>query len=71
MNRVYGASAAGKAVFAGLVVGTTCSLIRRQIMLQGYGFIYLALAIRIAIALATGFLLAQLLNIVVFNQLGD
>ena len=69
MNRIYGVSAARKVVFAGLVVGIICSLIGSQIMLQGDGFTYPAVAVRIAIASATGFLVAQLLDIAVFNKL--
>ena len=71
MNRIYGVSAARKVVFAGLVVGIICSLIGSQIMLQGDGFTYPAVAVRIAIASATGFLVAQLLDIAVFNKLRD
>ena len=71
MNRVYGASAARKVVFSGLVVGIICSLIGSQIMLQGDGFEYPAVALRIAIGSATAFLIAQLLDIVVFNRLRE
>jgi len=71
MNRVYGPSAARKVVFSGLVVGIICSLIGSQIMLQGDGFEYPAVALRIAIGSATAFLIAQLLDIVVFNRLRD
>ena len=71
MNRVYGPSAARKVVFSGLVVGIVCSLIGSQIMLQGDGFEYPAVALRIAIGSATAFLIAQLLDIAVFNRLRD
>lgn len=71
MNRVYGVSAARKVVFSGLVVGIICSLIGSQIMLQGDGFEYPAVALRIAIASATAFLVAQLLDIAVFNRLRE
>ncbi|WP_342069145.1 queuosine precursor transporter [Yoonia algicola] len=71
MNRVYGVSAARKVVFSGLVVGIICSLIGSQIMLQGDGFEYPAVAVRIAIGSATAFLIAQLLDIAVFNRLRD
>lgn len=71
MNRVYGPAAARKVVFAGLVVGIICSLIGSQIMLQGDGFEYPAVALRIAIGSATAFLVAQLLDIAVFNRLRD
>ncbi len=71
MNRVYGAQAARKVVFSGLVVGIICSLIGSQIMLQGDGFEYPAVALRVAIGSATAFLVAQLLDIAVFNRLRD
>ncbi|MDX8352575.1 queuosine precursor transporter [Cognatiyoonia sp. IB215182] len=71
MNRVYGPAAARKVVFAGLVVGIICSLIGSQIMLQGDGFEYPAVALRVAIGSATAFLIAQLLDIVVFNRLRE
>jgi queuosine precursor transporter len=71
MNRVYGTQAARKVVFSGLVVGIVCSLIGSQIMLQGDGYEYPAVAIRIAIGSATAFLVAQMLDIAVFNRLRD
>ncbi|PUB11574.1 queuosine precursor transporter [Yoonia sediminilitoris] len=69
MNRVYGAPAARRVVLAGLVVGIICSLIGSQIMLQGDGFTYPAVAVRVALASATAFLVAQMLDIIVFNRL--
>jgi uncharacterized integral membrane protein (TIGR00697 family) len=71
MNRVYGPAAARKVVFSGLIVGIICSLIGSQIMLQGDGFEYPAVALRIAIGSATAFLIAQLLDIAVFNRLRE
>lgn len=71
MNRVYGPAAARKVVFSGLVVGIVCSLIGSQIMLQGDGYEYPAVALRIAIGSATAFLVAQMLDIIVFNRLRD
>ncbi len=71
MNRVYGPAAARKVVFSGLVVGIICSLIGSQIMLQGDGYEYPAVALRIAIGSATAFLVAQLLDIAVFNRLRE
>lgn len=65
MNRVYGAQAARKVVYVGLLVGITCSLIGSQIMLE-YGP---AVALRVAIGSASAFLVAQLLDIAVFNRL--
>lgn len=67
MNRVYGAHAARRVVIAGLIVGIICSLIGSQIMLE-YGP---AVALRIAIGSAVAFLVAQLLDIAVFNRLRD
>ena len=71
MNRVYGTQAARKVVFAGLIVGIVCSLIGTQIMLQGDGYTYPAVALRIAIASATAFGVAQLLDIAIFDRLRD
>ncbi|SIT89318.1 hypothetical protein SAMN05421665_2926 [Yoonia rosea] len=71
MNRVYGPSAARKVVFSGLVVGIICSLIGSRIMIQGDGFEYPAVALRVAIGSATAFLIAQLLDIMVFDRLRD
>ncbi len=65
MNRVYGATAARRVVFTGLIVGIICSLIGSQIMLE-FGP---AVPLRIAIGSATAFLVAQLLDISVFNRL--
>ncbi|PRY77564.1 hypothetical protein CLV80_10546 [Yoonia maritima] len=67
MNRVYGVSAARKVVFVGLIVGIVCSLIGSQIMLE-FGP---AVPVRVAIASATAFIIAQLLDIAVFNRLRD
>lgn len=69
MNRVYGPNAARKVVFSGLIVGIISSLIGSQIMLQGDGYQYPAVALRIAIGSATAFLIAQLLDIAVFDRL--
>lgn len=67
MNRVYGSEAARKVVWVGLVVGIICSLIGSQIMLE-FGP---AVALRVAIGSATAFLVAQLVDIAVFNRLRD
>ena len=71
MNRIYGAAAARKVVLAGLVTGIICSLIGSQIMLQGHGYTYPAVAVRIAIGSAVAFGVAQLLDVAVFNRLRD
>ncbi|MBL4813455.1 MAG: queuosine precursor transporter [Rhodobacteraceae bacterium] len=64
-NRLYGARAARQIIVAGLVVGIICSLIGTQIMLE-YGP---AVGLRVAIGSATAFLLAQLLDVAVFDRL--
>ncbi|WP_170346761.1 queuosine precursor transporter [Ruegeria atlantica] len=69
MNRVYGVSPARKVVFAGFVTGVICSLIGSQIMLQGDGFTYAAVPLRIAVASGTAFLIAQLTDVTVFNAM--
>ena len=65
MNRIYGVSAARRVVGVGLVVGIVCSLIGSQIQLE-YGP---AVPVRVAIASAIAFGVAQLLDIAVFNRL--
>lgn len=71
MNRVYGPAAARRAIVAGFVVGVICSLIGSQIMLQGDGFEYPAVTLRIAIGSGTAFLVAQLMDVAVFNRLRE
>jgi uncharacterized integral membrane protein (TIGR00697 family) len=69
MNRVYGASAARKVVFIGFVVGVICSLIGSQIMLQGDGYEYAAVALRIAVGSGVAFLIAQLVDVAIFDRM--
>lgn len=69
MNRVYGVGPARKVVVAGFVVGVICSLIGSQIMLQGDGYEFAAVPLRIAVASGIAFLVAQLTDIAIFNQL--
>lgn len=69
MNRVYGAGPARKVVLAGFIVGVICSLIGTQIMLQGDGYIYPAVTLRIAIGSGTAFLVAQLMDVAIFDRL--
>jgi uncharacterized integral membrane protein (TIGR00697 family) len=71
MNRVYGAATARKVVFAGFVTGVICSLIGTQIMLQGDGFTYPAVTLRIAIGSGLAFLTAQLLDVFIFDRLRE
>ncbi|EEE37154.1 hypothetical protein RKLH11_990 [Rhodobacteraceae bacterium KLH11] len=69
MNRVYGVASARKVVFAGFITGIICSLIGSQIMLQGDGFTYAAVPLRIAVASGTAFLIAQLTDVTIFNAM--
>lgn len=69
MNRVYGVAAARKVVLAGFVVGVICSLIGTQIMLQGDGYTYPAVTLRIAIGSGLAFLTAQLMDVAIFDRL--
>ncbi|UWQ74563.1 queuosine precursor transporter [Leisingera sp. M658] len=69
MNRIYGTAAARKVVLAGFLAGVICSLIGTQIMLQGDGFTYPAVTLRIALGSGLAFLTAQLLDVAVFSAL--
>lgn len=71
MNRVYGAPAARKVVFAGFIVGVICSFIGTKIMLEGDGFTYPAVTLRIAIGSGLAFLTAQLLDVAIFDRLRE
>lgn len=65
MNRLYGAGVARKVVLAGFVTGVICSLVGSQIM----GAFGPLVPLRIAIASGTAFLIAQMLDIGVFDRL--
>jgi len=65
MNRTYGVRQARKVVFFGFLIGVACSLIGTQIILE-YGP---AVSLRIALASGTGFLLAQMTDVLVFDRL--
>ncbi|MFK7763641.1 MAG: queuosine precursor transporter [Roseobacter sp.] len=65
MNRVYGAAAARRVVFAGFMVGVACSLIGTQIM----GEFGPLVTLRIAIGSGLAFLTAQLLDVAIFSAL--
>jgi len=69
MNRVYGTAAARRVVWAGFAVGVTCSLIGTQILLQGDGFTYPAVTLRIALGSGLAFLCAQMLDVSIFDRL--
>ena len=65
MNRLHGAAAARRVVFAGFLVGVVCSLIGSQI--QGeFGPL---VTLRVAIGSGIAFLTAQLLDVAVFDRL--
>lgn len=69
MNRVYGPRSARKVVLAGFVTGVICSLIGSQIMLEGDGYEYAAVPLRVAVGSGLAFLSAQLLDVAVFDRL--
>jgi len=69
MNRAYGPGPARRVVYAGFAVGIACSLIGTQVMLQGDGYSYPAVTLRIALGSGLAFLTAQLLDIAVFDRL--
>lgn len=71
MNRLYGPQSARKVILAGFVTGIVCSLIGTQITLQGDGYTYQAVAFRVAIGSATAFLIAQLVDVFVFDRLRE
>lgn len=64
-NRIYGRQTAQKVVLAGFVVGVICSLIGSQIMLE-YGP---AVPLRIGVASGVAFLVAQMLDVAIFDKL--
>ena len=69
MNRFYGPADARRVVYFGFVSGVICSLIGSQIILEGDGYTYPAVAFRIAVASGIAFLVAQLVDVFVFDRL--
>lgn len=67
MNRLYGVSQARKVVLAGFVIGIACSFIGTQIMGE-YGPL---VTLRIAVGSGTAFLIAQLVDVFIFNRLRE
>jgi uncharacterized integral membrane protein (TIGR00697 family) len=65
VNRLHGVSAARKVVLVGFVVGLICSVIGTQIV----GDFGPLVTLRIAIGSATAFLVAQFLDITIFDRL--
>jgi len=71
MNRVYGVSAARRVVFVGFLTGVVCSLIGTQVMLEGDGFTYPAVTLRIVLGSGIAFLSAQLIDVGIFDRLRE
>ena len=70
MNRIYGPGAARRVVFVGFLVGILCSLIGSRIMIEfAPGVTGPAVALRIAVGSAVAFLMAQLLDVAIFDRL--
>ena len=67
MNRVYGVSAARKVVLAGFLAGIGCSFVGTQIK----GEFGPLVTLRIAIGSGIAFLMAQLIDVAVFNRLRE
>lgn len=65
MNRVYGAAAARRVVLAGFVTGIVCSLIGTQIM----GEFGPLVTLRIALGSGSAFLVAQMMDVAVFDRM--
>ena len=72
MNRLYGATTARRVVFVGFVVGLICSFFGTLYMVEiAPDFIAPAVTMRIAVGSATAFLVAQLIDILVFDKLRE
>ncbi len=72
MNRLHGKEAARKVVFFGFVVGIICSFIGTRVMIElAPDFIVPAVTLRVAIGSATAFLVAQLVDVAIFDRLRD
>lgn len=67
MNRVYGPAAARRVVWAGFATGVAASLIGTQIM----GDFGPLVTLRIAIGSGTAFLIAQMLDVAIFDRLRE
>ncbi|AMY70355.1 queuosine precursor transporter [Frigidibacter mobilis] len=65
MNRVYGAAAARRVVLAGFVTGIACSLIGTQIV----GEFGTLVTLRIALGSGLAFLVAQMMDVAVFDRM--
>ena len=71
-NRLYGPQQARKVVFVGFIVGILCSLIGTQVMVElAPDFSAPAVTWRIALGSGTAFLVAQLLDVSIFDRLRE
>jgi len=72
MNRFHGKTAARQVVFFGFIVGIICSFIGTQVMVEiAPDFIAPAVTLRVAIGSATAFLVAQLIDVSIFDRLRE
>ncbi|SDL01343.1 queuosine precursor transporter [Aliiruegeria lutimaris] len=67
MNRIYGVGPARRVVLIGFLVGIACSLVGSQI----HGEFGPLVTLRVAVGSGTAFLVAQLVDISVFNRLRE
>ena len=67
MNRVYGTRAARRVIFVGFMTGVVCSLIGTQII----GEFGPLVTLRIAVGSGIAFLLAQLIDVAIFDRLRE
>ena len=67
MNRTLGPSSAKKVIFVGFIIGLICSFVGTQII-GAYGPL---VTLRIAIGSGTAFLIAQLLDVHIFDRLRE
>lgn len=65
VNRLQGAAAARRVVLAGFAAGVVCSLVGTQVMLE-FGP---AVTLRVAVASGVAFLVAQMLDVAVFDRM--
>ena len=72
MNRLHGKEAARKVVLFGFIVGIICSFIGTFVMVEiAPDFIAPAVTLRVAIGSALAFLVAQLIDVAIFDRLRD
>lgn len=67
MNRIYGVATARRVVIAGFIVGVACSFFGTQII----GEFGPLVTLRIAIGSGVAFLIAQMVDVTIFNRLRE